>query len=491
MVKEFGAVDYIDFSPVEPYHFAVTCSVRVQIYNPITKLVAKNLSRFKETAYGGAFRSDGRLLCAGGEEKSVKLFDSSSKNLLRVFKGHTAPVHRTFFTQNKVNIVSFSDDKSVKLWDIATEKNINTFLGHEDYIRAGATSPVAPEIIISGGYDKVVKMYDSRINETVLTVDHGSPVESLLFLPSGGIFLSAGGTEIKAWDIFNGGKLLACFSQHHKTITCLRLASNNKRLMSASLDRHVKIYDISTFKVVHTLDYPNAILSLAASKNDETIVAGMVDGLISIRRREEPLVEEKPQKKFTYRSISHKPVTTVDLVVPEKTKEISAKYDNCLRKFEYRKALDCVLIPYTIGKSPQTVVIVLQELIKRKALHRSLQNRDTKILSALLRFLLKYISDYRFTRVLIEVTNIFLDVYEDNMHLQSAEVIKMFMALTRKVQEETELVEQLAVLQGGLQLLLAGASVTEEDTNATSSKNNSHNLLPSADAQKNFVVNLT
>lgn len=31
LLKEFGPVDYIDFSPVEPYHFAVTCSVRVRM----------------------------------------------------------------------------------------------------------------------------------------------------------------------------------------------------------------------------------------------------------------------------------------------------------------------------------------------------------------------------------------------------------------------------------------------------------------------------
>lgn len=82
-MKEFGPIDHIDFSPIEPHYFAVTCSVRVQIYNPITKLVVKNLSRFRENAYGAVFRSDGRLLCAGSEEANVKLFDISTKSLLR------------------------------------------------------------------------------------------------------------------------------------------------------------------------------------------------------------------------------------------------------------------------------------------------------------------------------------------------------------------------------------------------------------------------
>lgn len=62
----------------------------------------------------------------------------------------------------------------------------------QDYVRAGAISPVSADIILSGGYDNTVRMYDTRINASVFTVDHGAPVESVLFLPTGGVFLSAG-----------------------------------------------------------------------------------------------------------------------------------------------------------------------------------------------------------------------------------------------------------------------------------------------------------
>lgn len=60
-------------------------------------------------------------------------------------------------------------------------------------MRAGAISPVSPTIVLSGSYDRKVRLFDSRSNaEAVFTLDHGHPVESVLFLPSGGILLSAG-----------------------------------------------------------------------------------------------------------------------------------------------------------------------------------------------------------------------------------------------------------------------------------------------------------
>ncbi|XP_066994419.1 U3 small nucleolar RNA-associated protein 15 homolog [Anabrus simplex] len=485
LVKEFGPIDYIDFSPVQPHYFALTCSVRVQIYNPITKLVFKTLSRFRETAYGATFRSDGRLLCAGGEENHVKLFDVKSKSLLRVFKGHTGAVHRCYFTADKTHIASFSDDKSVAFWDIPSEKQVSSFSEHQDYIRAGAVSPVSPDIFLSGGYDNIVRMYDTRTNVSVFHVDHGAPVESLLFLPTGGIFMSAGGTEVRVWDAFSGGRLLAKLSQHHKTITCLHLASDNKRLLSGSLDHHVKIYDIATYQVVHTLDYPNAILSLGVSPGDETVVVGMVDGVASISRREEEERITKQERKrisFRYAPDNFRPASA-DIVVPELVLDRISKHDECLRKFQYSKALDCVLIPFVVNKNPMVTVAVYQELLRRKGLQTALAGREGKALLVVLRFLIKYIGDYRFTRVLLDVTNILLDIYDDASSL-SLEAKKLFVVLAERVKAEEKLTVDLTALQGELQLLLSGASVAEtKKISAVEEKP----ILPSRTAQSYTV----
>ncbi|CAG9861017.1 unnamed protein product [Phyllotreta striolata] len=488
LVKEFGPIDNISFSPIEPHYFAVTCSVRVQVYNPITKLVVKNLSRFRANAYGATFRSDGKLILSGGEEMNVKLFDVQSKSLLRLFKGHTAPVHRVNFLHGRPQISTFSDDKTVKIWDIPTEKTLITYDGHSDYIRAGATCEALPDIVLSGGYDNKIKMLDIRTENEGITVDHGSPVESLLFLPAGGIFLSAGGTEIKIWDSIAGGRLLGSISQHHKTITCMSLASDNKRLLSGSLDRHVKIYDISTFKTVHTIDYPNAILSMGISKNDDTLVVGLVDGLVSISRREEEK-ETKPNKKapsYQYISGIHKP--SVDTVVNEVKHEKERKFDHHLRKFEFSKALNSVLVPYVANKNPQITVSLMQELMRRKALEKAYQGRDKKTLMQILKFFIKNITDYRFTRIIIDAANVFLNTYEDSINVLPPEVAKLCMELSQVLKQEAQLLNNLAAVQGMMSMLLASQVSNAEDT-ITSERG--HNLVPSKDAQKNFVLTVS
>ncbi|XP_055638713.1 U3 small nucleolar RNA-associated protein 15 homolog [Toxorhynchites rutilus septentrionalis] len=493
LVKEFGAIDFIDFSPVEPFLFAVTASVRVQIYNPVTKLVVKNITKFQEGAHGGSFRNDGNLLVAGDDLGKVRLFDVSTKSILRFFEGHKAPVYRTSFNADGHHVSSFSDDKTVRYWDIATENHIMTFSEHTDYIRAGCTSPISPDIIISGGYDKKINMYDTRMKQKVLTLDHGSPVESLIFLPSGGIFISAGGTSVNVYDALAGGRKIAQLSQHHKAVTCLQLASDGKRLLSGSLDRHVKIYDVATYQVVHTIDNPNAVLSLGVSKNDDTLVTGMVDGLIAIHRRDSNKDKEDPQTdRVKGRSRYDNIFENADDTIAEFRYAKIAQFDRMLKKYEYSKALDSVMIPIIANKTPEKTVALIKDLIRRKGLQRALQNRPHFFLAKFITFLTRNIGDYRFTPALVDAANILLDVYEDDFEqFIGTDVGKMFILLSRRLKKEEQIIDDFQQLHGLIEMISSAAdiSVGSHDSDDQEGVVNEE-LHASLKAQKQAIINI-
>lgn len=46
--------------------------------------------------------------------------------------------------------------------------------------------------IIPGSYDHTSKLYDARTKSSILTVDHGQPIESILVHPSGSLVFTAG-----------------------------------------------------------------------------------------------------------------------------------------------------------------------------------------------------------------------------------------------------------------------------------------------------------
>ena len=132
-IQEFGPISKIDISQAEPHFVAVTGSSRVQIFNPLTNEVHKTLTKFRDAAHGGKFRRDGQLICVGGDDGAIKIFDLATKTLLRLLQkqrqesrlkkdaGLQTSIRSCDFLSDSKSVVGFSDDKSVAIWDIATE----------------------------------------------------------------------------------------------------------------------------------------------------------------------------------------------------------------------------------------------------------------------------------------------------------------------------------------------------------------------------------
>ena len=78
-------------------------------------------------------------------------------------------------------------------------------------------------------------------------------------------YLLIGGTEVCIWDILAGGKLIARFLPHHKTITCMAMASGGKKILTGSIDKKVKVIDVQNYDVVHTITYDSPVVSLGIS----------------------------------------------------------------------------------------------------------------------------------------------------------------------------------------------------------------------------------
>ncbi|XP_068694302.1 U3 small nucleolar RNA-associated protein 15 homolog [Montipora foliosa] len=463
VVKEYGSVTHVDFCQTKPHDFAVTSLSRIQIYSSSTHQVNKSFTRFKDKVHCGSLRRDGKLLITGVENGIVQLLDVNSRGILREFKGHSGSVQWTKFLCDDLHAVSGSDDKVVQCWDIATGQSLVAFNDHQDYVRCGITSQNSKDIFITGSYDHCLKVWDLRSQGSVLSMNHGSPVECVTIFPSGGICISAGSNIIKVWDILGGGRLIAGFSNHQKTITSLCLDGSNHRLLSGSLDRHVKIYDVQDYTVVHSIDYPAPILSLGISPDDTHLVAGMSNGFLSIKYclKQDSKGHIPTSRKLTagtYRYFvqgkSSKPMED-DVIVPTKRMKSFKEHDQLLKEFEYSKALDSVLKmkPCVIT---QVLPSLFQELIRRRGLGRALAGRDEDGLEPILDFLIRYISDPRYTVLLTDVANTILDIYGPVIG-QSEKIDNLLTKLRDRINVEIRFHQKGFELLGALDTLFAAA----------------------------------
>jgi len=466
ILKEYGAINKIDISPVEPNYLAITSYSKVLLYNPVIKSLYKTLTKFQDAAFGAKFRRDGKLLCVGTTEGQLKVFDVATKTQLRVLQGHTTAVHRCDFTPDNVNVLSFSDDKTVGLWDLPSETRLETFEGHEDYVRCGAPFHGTADLFVSASYDQTVRMWDRRVGaEPVLTMKHSAPVEDVLVMPGDGMIVSAGGNKVTTWDIAGGGRELVNLSPHHKTVTSLCVADEGRSLVTGSLDRQVKRIDMQSFQVTGSLSFPSSVLSVGVL--DGLVVGGMIDGLVQIHeKREEQLADgsralaAKKKRRtagFHYLKSTHFEPAAGDIIVDPTHRETELKHDTMLRKYEYSRALDLTLKPFVQKKKPEYAHGVMYELIRREGLKTALVGRDEKSLILLLTFINRFISDTRFSKVIIHAASLLVDIYLPG-HGMSDKLEKMFKDLERKLERELRYIEELAKLQGVLDLLIASAS---------------------------------
>ncbi|XP_071846032.1 U3 small nucleolar RNA-associated protein 15 homolog [Apostichopus japonicus] len=473
-IKEFDSISHLDFSPIEPHQVAVTTSNKIRLFNPINNQVDRTFSRFKDRAYCGSFRHDGRLMVAGGEEPVVKLLDVSGRAILRFFSGHKRPVHLSKFTVDGLKVFSGDDDSCVRCFDISSGDKVNIFEEHKDYIRCGDANKASRDIILTGSYDHTARLFDLRTSTSIMSVNHGKPVESALFMPSGNIFLTAGGNYVKVWDALAGGKLLTTFGNSHKTITSLWFQESRGRLLTGSLDMHVKVYDAATYGLLASMDYPAPVLSVAVSPVSDLLVVGMSTGLLSIKHKKKdgtPQTEAEKQKKQREKRLALRYFNKGNMYIPQegdtlvplKQREDLARYDRLLKRFKHSKALDDAFKISVRRKTPYVTFSVIQELSRRNTLKASLSGRDEKWLCAMLAFLKKHISNPNYVSVVIEVTDIILEIYESVV--SSSEPVKKSLTNLRAViDKELNYHQSLEEIQGMLDVLLI-ASNADLDSN--------------------------
>jgi len=478
-----SAPNCIHFCPALPQYYLVTGSTRVSLYDSNTDAVQRSFSRFTDDAFSGKFRKDGKLLCAGDKAGYVKVFDVTTKAVLRQFKQHTAAVRSTTWTSDGLCVLSGSDDKSVKRWDLATgdvawDSKKAAATAHTDYVRCVDANPSSADLFVSGSYDHSVRLWDSRQQEAVQVMVHGSPLEHCLVAPSGTMLFTAGSNEIKVWDLLRGGKLMHTFCNHTKSITCLAMDGTGSRLLSSSLDGHVKVYSLQTMQVSHGMKFGSPSVSVGVSPDNKKLVVGFVDGHLMIRTRKNDLagggggssssssssssgssssgsgsggmevdggVSTHQQHARFYKGAGAAAEREEDGMIETERSARLRPYEKHLQKFNYQKALDAALIT----RNPLVIVTVLEELSRRSGLKIALAGRDESTLEPLISFAARYVSNPRYARLIIQVVEIILDLYGSVLGHSEA-IDELFLKLHKQVKSELEFQRQTMTVIGQL-----------------------------------------
>ncbi|KAG7356044.1 UTP15 C terminal-domain containing protein [Nitzschia inconspicua] len=407
-----------------------------------------------------SFRNDGRLLAVGTDVGEVRVCDVSMRATLTTFRATSFAIRSLQWFRNGQHILAAGDDAVARIWNLSStnkEKSLLELKGHGDVIRCTALwqqptkqqqsqldSTEYKELVVTGSYDHTVRIWNVQNIEEEMeegrclaVLNHGDPLEAVCLLKSDNPdvpvwLLSAGGTTIKVWNPLSGQCMATIATFHRKTITgvvpVLRTnfeEDNQKskhvslRILSTGLDGVVQFHswDPSTgsMKHLYSTKLTESITSVATDKDGDRLVFGTVSGEVIFRMRGPSIVPKKRKLEpragtyaFFQRGMNADPnADDYTVANPNKKRKKLKEWDVSIKRFRYGEALDQVLET----KHPRSIVGVLEELGKRRALSHALSNRDEESLEPLLSFVIRNIRRPHFTSVLIGVAHKLIDIY--------------------------------------------------------------------------------
>ncbi|BBD61132.1 WD-40 repeat-containing protein [Nostoc sp. HK-01] len=112
---------------------------------------------------------------------------------------------------------------------------------------------------------------------------HSSRVNSLSFSPDGKTLASGSADNtIKLWNV-STGKLLKTLSGYSSPVYSLSFSPDGKTLASGSADNTIKLWNVSTGKLLKTLSgYSSPVYSLSFSPDGKTLASGSADNTIKL-----------------------------------------------------------------------------------------------------------------------------------------------------------------------------------------------------------------
>jgi WD40 repeat protein len=200
-----------------------------------------------------AFSRDGKLLAAGGEGNTARVWDWQNSRVVVTCKAEApGDITCVVFSPDGASLAGSSTDKTARVWDLSTGRELRCLKQHMEPVNAVAFSPDGKRLATAGGTDLQpgdVNVWDIDTGQEALNLKgHKVGIRSVAFSPDRKRLASASGTaagvpaELKLWDAITGREERSFFDQEGG---CVAFSPDGKRLAT------YRVFGAPPFSVTH------------------------------------------------------------------------------------------------------------------------------------------------------------------------------------------------------------------------------------------------
>jgi WD40 repeat protein len=210
------------------------------------KLYGKELLFAGHTSH--CVSNDGRRLLTSSSDQKLRLWDTDTGKELRVFAGHTNSIQSAALSPDGKRVLSGSLDGTVRLWDVDTGKELRQMTGHTDVVWSVAFGPEGRALSGGGDADGTMRVWDLNTckQAAAFSVD-GYPI-GVAYSAKAKLAATWSWTRIRLWDLETGKEVRKLFGGHSNYVMSVCFSPRGERLLSASLDGTVRIWDVKSGK---------------------------------------------------------------------------------------------------------------------------------------------------------------------------------------------------------------------------------------------------